>query len=131
MAGRFSVHDLITGAVVNILFLDDHRNSADAFAEIALSLGHEVKVAYDGKTAIQFTSVEPFDVVFLDIELPDSDGRDLCRIIRRDGASRDACIIAITGLTDLRGPELDPFDGYLHKPFSAAALEHALKFSEG
>jgi CheY-like chemotaxis protein len=37
---------------------------------MASALGHQVKVAYDGKTALQFTSVEPFDVVFLDIECP-------------------------------------------------------------
>jgi CheY-like chemotaxis protein len=89
------------------------------------ALGHQVKVAYDGKTALQFTSVETFDVVFLDIELPDSDGRDLCRTIRNDGASRDASIIAIIGPTELRSAELEPFN-----PSCAKALKSLRKRGE-
>jgi hypothetical protein len=40
-------------------------------------------------------------------------------------------VIAVTGRTDLKDKDLEPFDGYLHKPISPGALEHALKFSEG
>jgi CheY-like chemotaxis protein len=80
---------------------------------------------------ILFIDDHKFDVVFFDIELPDGDGRELCRRVRNEGASRDACVIAVTGRTDLRDKDLEPFDGYLHKPISAGALEHALKFSEG
>jgi CheY-like chemotaxis protein len=117
--------------IVHILFIDDHKDSADAFGEIASGLGHKVQVAYDGRSAMALTQTESFDVVFFDIELPDGDGRELCRRVRNEGASRDACVIAVTGRTDLRDKDLEPFDGYLHKPISAGALEHALKFSEG
>jgi len=117
--------------IVHILFIDDHKDSADAFGEIASGLGHKVRVAYDGRSAMALTQTESFDVVFFDIELPDGDGRELCRRVRNEGASRDACVIAVTGRTDLRDKDLEPFDGYLHKPISPGALEHALKFSEG
>jgi CheY-like chemotaxis protein len=116
---------------VHILFVDDHQDSADAFAEIAGGLGHTVQVAYSGKKAMELIRIHAFDVVFFDISLPDADGRDLCRSVRTEGASRDACVIAVTGMTDLRGDDLEPFDGYLHKPISGGTLEHALKFSEG
>jgi len=124
-------HPLNTEGIVHILFIDDHKDSADAFGEIASGLGHKVQVAYDGRSAMALTQTQSFDVVFFDIELPDADGRELCRRVRNEGASRDACVIAVTGRTDLRDKDLEPFDGYLHKPISAAALEHALKFSEG
>nr|WP_218626678.1 response regulator [Caballeronia sp. dw_276] len=117
--------------IVHILFIDDHKDSADAFGEIALGLGHKVQVAYDGRAALELTQAQSFDVVFFDIELPDADGRELCRQVREEGASRDACVIAVTGRTDLRDDDLEPFDGYLHKPISPAALERALRFSEG
>ena len=116
---------------MHILFIDDHKDSADAFGEIASGLGHKVQVAYDGRSAIELTQAQSFDVVFFDIELPDADGRELCRQVRNEGASRDACVIAVTGRTDLQDKDLEPFDGFLHKPISPATLEHALKFSEG
>lgn len=116
---------------MHILFVDDHKDSADAFGEIAFGLGHKVQVAYDGRSAMELTRAQAFDVVFFDIELPDADGRELCRQVRNEGASRDACVIAVTGRTDLRNDDLEPFDGYLHKPISAGALERALMFSEG
>jgi CheY-like chemotaxis protein len=122
---------LNTEGIVHILFIDDHKDSADAFGEIASGLGHKVQVAYDGRAALELTQAQSFDVVFFDIELPDADGRELCRKVREDGASRDACVIAVTGRTDLRDDDLEPFDGYLHKPISAGALERALRFSEG
>ena len=115
---------------MHILFIDDHQNSADAFAAIATDLGHTVQVAYDGATARELTAHNTFDVVFFDIGLPDIDGRELCRLGRNEGESRDACVIAVTGMTDLGAKELEPFDGFLHKPISAAALAHALKFSD-
>ena len=79
---------------MHILFIDDHKDSADAFGEIASGLGHKVQVAYDGRSAMALTQTQSFDVVFFDIELPDADGRELCRQVRNEGASRDACVIA-------------------------------------
>lgn len=49
---------------MHILFSDDHKDSADAFAEIATTLGLQVQVAYDGRTAIEATHSTPFDVIF-------------------------------------------------------------------
>lgn len=115
---------------MHILFIDDHQDSADAFAAVASELGHTVQVAYDGSTGRDLTRDTAFDVVFFDIGLPDIDGRELCRLVRTEGESRDACVIAVTGRTDLGAKELEPFDGFLHKPISAAALAHALKFSD-
>jgi two-component system OmpR family response regulator len=116
---------------LHILFIDDHKDSADAFAEIALGLGHVVEVAYDGRTAMALTRGRKFDVIFFDIALPDADGRELCRLARSDGASRHACIIAVTGMTDLQEAELEAFDGLLQKPISVDALQRALKSAEG
>lgn len=116
---------------MHLLFIDDHKESADAFAEIAVMLGHRVQVAYDGKTAIDATQNTAFDVVFFDIGLPDGDGRELCRRVREGGASQHACVIAVTGMMELHAKELEPFDGFLHKPVSPGDLRRALVFAEG
>lgn len=116
---------------MQILFIDDHVDSADAFAEIASRLGHDVDVAYDGSTAMALIRARHFDVVFFDIALPDADGRELCKRVREEGPSRHACIIAVTGMTDLPEKDLEPFDGLLIKPISVDALQRALKSAEG
>jgi len=116
---------------MHILFVEDHRESADAFAALATNLGYEVEVAYDGVTAIGLTDTHAFDAIFFDLSLPDADGRDLCRQVRAHGASRHACIFAVTGMTDLSDDELSPFDGYLVKPLTVDALQSALKSAEG
>jgi CheY-like chemotaxis protein len=116
---------------MQILFIDDHKASANAFAEIAVTLGQQVQVAYDGKTAIVATQNTPFDVVFFDIGLPDCDGRELCRRVREGGASQHASVIAVTGMEGLHAKELEPFDGFLHKLVSPGDLRRALDFAEG
>lgn len=68
---------------------------------------------------------------YFDIGLPDGDGRKLCRRVRESGASQHACVIAVTGMTDLHSDDLEPFDGFLHKPVSPGVLQRALEFSEG
>jgi two-component system, OmpR family, response regulator len=112
---------------MQILVIDDHRDSAEALAAVATELGHEVTVAYDGQTALNHSAVTSFDVVFFDLTLPDVDGRELSARMRADGPSRDACMIAVTGRTDLHGDDFASFDGYLHKPITGSALRHALQ----
>ena len=51
--------------------------------------------------------------------------------MRAHGASRHACIFAVTGMADLSDDELAPFDGYLMKPLTVDALQNALKAAEG
>jgi CheY-like chemotaxis protein len=116
---------------VHILFIDDHVDSADAFAEIASRMGHDVEVAYDGNTAMALTHARHFDAVFFDIALPDADGRELCKQMRASGPSRHACIIAVTGMSDIDESELEAFDGLLIKPISVEALARTLKSAEG
>ncbi|KDR39002.1 response regulator [Caballeronia glathei] len=112
---------------MQILVVDDARDSADSLAALATEIGHTVVVAYDCKTAMQYATTRSFDVILCDVGLPDGDGRQTCERLRSAGASQDACMIAITGRTDLRGDDFPSFDGYLHKPITWPALRHALE----
>jgi CheY-like chemotaxis protein len=112
---------------MKILVIDDVRDSADSLAALAAELGHSVEVAYDCKTATEFATTTRFDVILCDVGLPDGDGRHACERLRDEGASQDACMIAVTGRTDLHDDDFPSFDGYLHKPFEWPVLKHALE----
>jgi two-component system, OmpR family, response regulator len=111
---------------MQILVIDDNRDSADGLAALAAEIGHTVAVAYDCKTATDHATKQSFDVILCDVDLPDGDGRDTCDRMRAEGASQDACMIAVTGRTDLKGDDFPSFDGYLHKPITWPALKHVL-----
>ncbi len=102
-----------------ILIVEDEPEIAD-FLKIGLSYeGYEVSVAKDGKTGIEQIRKGKVDLVILDIMLPDIDGFEVCRKIRRMGMSIP--ILMLTAKKDIpdRIKGLDAgADDYLTKPFS-------------
>jgi two-component system response regulator MprA len=83
----------------------------------------DVTVTATGSDAVRVFSAAPPDVLVLDIGLPDSDGRDVCRALRARGV--DAPVIFLTAL-DALPDRLSGFhaggDDYLTKPFALAEL---------
>ncbi|WP_075358509.1 response regulator [Caballeronia sordidicola] len=111
---------------MKVLFVDDQRDLADMMADLASGFGHETQCAYDGATALERTSHEAFDVVILDISLPDLDGEELCRLIRK-GRSKEAQVIALTGHRDLgKRADLSVFDSRFLKPITVRQLRGIL-----
>jgi two-component system, OmpR family, response regulator len=111
-------------ATMNLLFVDDNRACIETLVDIATSLGHATAIAHDGAGCIALAGTSRFDCIFLDISLPDADGRDICSTIRLGGPSSHARIIAMTGHSDfVEGSGETEFDGYLLKPISLQALE--------
>ncbi|SAK92442.1 PAS/PAC sensor hybrid histidine kinase [Caballeronia pedi] len=109
---------------MHLLFVDDNRACVETLVDIASGLGHTSAVAHDGAGCLALASREHFDSIFLDISLPDSDGREICTAIRAAGPNSGARIIAMTGHTDFVATSGETrFDGFLLKPISLQALE--------
>ncbi|GIJ27837.1 DNA-binding response regulator [Micromonospora qiuiae] len=109
------------GAGVRILLVEDDRRVAGALLSALARRGYEVEHA---ATAAAALSAAPCDLVLLDLTLPDGDGTDLCRELRR--RSNQLGIIAVTA----RGEERDRVlglrlgaDDYVVKPFSMVELQ--------
>jgi two-component system, OmpR family, response regulator len=111
---------------MHVLFVEDDINLCNAFRDLARASGHQADVAYDGHQAMLLAGENRYDTIFLDIGLPDVDGRDLFRRLRAAGPSRLACVVAVTG--DDRNQDLrqEHFDGCFLKPFTEAGLRAAL-----
>jgi two-component system NtrC family response regulator len=105
--------------MANILIIDDDKAICKMLSLIVQRMGHEPSYAItlgDGVKQIQPGS---FDVVFLDVNLPDGNGLDALPRIRKTASSPE--VIIITGLGDPDGAELAIKNGawdYVQKPFS-------------
>lgn len=64
---------------MRVLVVEDERVLADAIATGLRRQAHAVDVAYDGAGALERTSVNEYDVVVLDRDLPKVHGDDVCR----------------------------------------------------
>jgi DNA-binding response OmpR family regulator len=112
---------------LNVLFVDDNPNLADSLAALAVALGHEASVAYGGKGAVKLARSTPFDLILLDLQLGDTDGREVCADMRREGSSRNSQILAMTGHVGLeQSVSLGDFNGYVVKPLEFDRLEELL-----
>jgi two-component system, chemotaxis family, CheB/CheR fusion protein len=112
-----------------ILLVDDNADAADG-AAMALRLhGHRVDVAYDARIAISLAGRTRPDVILLDISMPDMNGFDVARALRRIPGLEKVTIIALSGYghDDARQRAREAgFDHYLTKPAGAEAIQGLL-----
>jgi two-component system, NtrC family, response regulator len=117
------------------LIIDDDEIFSEMLSDIVKRSGHRASRARNIKEGLEMALSEPFDVVFLDMHLPDGNGLDILQTIR-DGISSPEIII-ITGYGDSNGAELAIKNGawdYIEKPSSlkemTLALVRAIQYRE-
>ncbi|HVF73860.1 MAG TPA: response regulator transcription factor [Acidimicrobiales bacterium] len=109
-------------ASVRVLVVEDEEVLADAIARGLRREGMAVDVAFDGGAALEKTSINRYDVVVLDRDLPGVHGDEVCQALASEGSSRILMLTA-SGTVDDRvtGLRLGA-DDYLGKPFAFAEL---------
>lgn len=81
-----------------ILIVEDEDVLRERYSEYLTSQGFDVRVAADGKTALDTASSFPFDVMLLDIRLPIMDGLEVLKAIKSNPETKDKKIILLTVL---------------------------------
>ncbi len=111
---------------MRILVVEDESDLADALAASLRREGYAVDVANNGQSALDRLSVNSYDLVTLDLNLPDIDGREVCRMIRTDDrfdtATRVLMLTARDDIDDRVAGLDDGADDYLVKPFALREL---------
>jgi len=110
---------LVSEGALSILVIDDNVDAASTLAAFMESLGHGVLTGHSAKEAMELTASQDFDVLVLDIGLPDMDGYELAKKIRGIKACEDAVLVALTGYGQPQDKELAReagFDVHLTKP---------------
>jgi DNA-binding response OmpR family regulator len=108
---------------VRVLVVEDERVLADTIATGLRREAMAVDVAYDGAAALERTSVNDYDVVVLDRDLPRVHGDEVCRRLVADGAAARVLMLTAAGELDDKVEGLSiGADDYLAKPFAFAEL---------
>jgi DNA-binding response OmpR family regulator len=115
--------DLVMSA--KILVVDDEPDALELIAFNLKPAGFEVLTAADGETALKLARTTQPALIVLDLMLPQIDGLEVCKILRRDPATAAIPIVMVTAKTGeidrVLGLELGA-DDYVTKPFSPREL---------
>jgi CheY-like chemotaxis protein len=117
---------------LNVLLTEDNKVNRVLAKRILEKAGHTVFTASTGQESLDLLAKQSFDVVLMDIQMPEMDGLEATRLIRRseNGSGRHLPIIAMTAHA-LRGDSnrciRAGMDGYLSKPFRPEELFDLLR----
>ena len=112
-----------------VLVADDNRDAADALAMLLELAGHEVRVAHGGRAALSLAQTFRPDVAILDIGMPELNGYEVARELRRAPWGARMCLVALTGWgqdEDRQRAQEAGFNRHLTKPVDTDALEKLL-----
>jgi two-component system OmpR family response regulator len=106
-----------------ILVVDDEDSLTDLVSSALRFAGYEVRTESNGFDALRTIKSETPDLIVLDVNMPELDGFEVCRRIRRDGLQTPVIFLtARDDIDDLRVGFRQGGDDYLTKPFSLEEL---------
>jgi two-component system CheB/CheR fusion protein len=108
-----------------VLVVEDNRDAAASMRMLLEYLGHSVRVAHDGATALEAARAEAPELILIDIGLPDMDGYELARRMREEPALQSAYLVALTGYAgekDRQRARAAGFARHLVKPVAFETL---------
>ena len=114
-----------------ILIIDDEQEICEMLYTFLVPHNYKVFLAFNGQMGLEyFEEIRP-DIVLLDLKMPDIDGREVLKIIRKVS---DVPVIIITGnpqdVSEIHLADLD-IEGFIEKPISLRAVLNSLKYLIG
>ncbi|MCR5103399.1 MAG: response regulator transcription factor [Eubacterium sp.] len=105
-----------------ILIVDDDKDLSDIIKEMLMNYDYEVDQAFSVDGAYEILTDEKYDVILLDINLPDGEGYEVCRELRKVSAVPVIFASARTSVDDRVTGFEEGGDDYIPKPFSMKEL---------
>jgi adenylate cyclase len=108
-----------------VLVVDDNEMNRDMLCHLLQAERHKTSVAENGRQALEMIKEKPFDLVLLDIMMPEIDGYQVLKHLKSDAALRDIPVIVLSSLDEIETVvkciEMGAED-YLSKPFDPVIL---------
>jgi signal transduction histidine kinase len=114
---------------LHILLAEDNAVNRKVATQMLARLGQQADVAVDGREALNKALASPYDLVLMDVHMPELDGLEATRQLRRLERDRHTRIVAMTAdaLAEDRARCLAAgMDDYIAKPVRIADMQHAL-----
>ena len=117
--------------MMRILIIDDDNDIARALEKFLTIKGHSCKTLNKGSDGLKAIQADSFDIILLDLRMPEWNGFDILRMLAYGGILHDKKVIVISAL-DLTAKEKEQMKAagvvdILSKPFSPVALEKAIE----
>jgi two-component system, sensor histidine kinase and response regulator len=110
---------------VTILVIDDNQENLKVISNFLNEKKYRIALALDGKSALKILESNNIDLILLDVMMPDTDGFELCRILKEKNTTRNIPVIFLTARADtediVKGFEIGGVD-YITKPFNKEEL---------
>jgi two-component system, sensor histidine kinase and response regulator len=108
------------GSLASVLVVDDGIENLRLLSDLLGEHGYEVRAVTTGRQALQAVEHAPPDLILLDINMPEMNGFEVCRLLRAKDGSKDVPVIFLSALTDT-ADKVRAFDAggvdYVTKPF--------------
>ena len=116
---------------LRLLVVDDDPLNRDMMALMLAPLGCELEFACDGSEALEAITTRVYDLVFLDLILPDLNGLDVCRRVREWEAGKGHLPIVAVTAYDMPGTPAElakaGMDDYIFKPYDLRSLSRIIE----
>jgi PAS domain S-box-containing protein len=114
-----------------LLFVDDYPGNLVAFEAAFKGENYEITLANSGAAALEFAELKQFDVILLDIQMPDMDGYETARRLKKMERYKNVPILFVTAVYTepwfvRRGYEVGAID-YFTKPFDPEILKRKVE----
>ncbi len=112
-------------APFSILIVDDEYNNLQILGNVLREYGYLIEFATNGKDALEWIRRQSFDLVLLDVMMPQMDGFEVCQRLKNDPATSNTPVIFLTVKDDIesvaKGFKIGSVD-YITKPFHSIEL---------
>lgn len=121
-----------SGQKLSILLAEDNPTNQKIAVHILTNKGHEVEIAENGLIAVNKFKDKPYDLILMDVQMPEMDGLEATKIIReleKQTGNKTIKIVALTAnamLEDKNNCYKAGMDDYISKPFKQEELERVL-----
>ena len=119
-------------AARRVMVADDNKDAADSLAMLLELAGHEVRVARGGRAALSLAQTFRPDVALVDIGMPDLNGYDVARQLRRERWGTGIYLVALTGWgrdDDRQQAKEVGFDRHMTKPVDPDEVDKLLTYT--
>ncbi|RUT11059.1 hypothetical protein DSM107010_36930 [Chroococcidiopsis cubana SAG 39.79] len=111
-----------------VLAVNDYADNLEFLTCLLETVGCDSIAAYHGRGAIEMAQQHQPDLILLDIMMPELDGMEVLKRLRKNPQTREIPVIAVTGMNENREYFLSAgFDDWLGKPIEFEELEEVIR----